>query len=56
MNVSYSKLLPGFHPGGGGGGGELPPKNLGQLYRKVYKAATPISWSFPPKMDETLIA
>ena len=37
----------GFHPGGVGG--KLPPQNLGQLYRKVYKA-TPISWSFPPKM------
>ena len=30
-----------------GGGGSFPPQNLGQLYRKVYKA-TPISWSSPP--------
>ena len=45
----------------GGWGGKLPPQNLGQLYRKVYKA-TPISWSFPPPpppqkwfpLDETL--
>ena len=34
----------------GGGGGKLSPQNLGQLYRKVYKA-TPISWSFPPQND-----
>ena len=33
--------------GGGGGGRSFPPPNLGQLYRKVYKA-TPISWNSPP--------